>query len=686
MMPSVEITPFDSVPDATLDATLPWPPPTLLEQLDARREKQDPLLALWQETNRRRAQELALVHGRERYSFAQLEKGAQQLAQALLQRGVLPGDVLAVQGTRGVGTVVAQLAALKLACCYAPIDPLWPRAMQLARLQHSQASALLYCDAESIGHALPHSRIVNVLDDKVQNTAGIALPAATDIPVQQPLYLLYTSGSSGEPKGVLGTRLGLWQRVRWQWQQLPYRAGERQAQRTRLSFVDAVAEQWSALLAGVPLVIIDDQNVQDLHQLVEQVAEQNVTRLVLVPAMLQHLLDGDFKLAQRWQALRVCHCSGAVMPKALWQRAQDTLPQCCWVNLYGMTEAAADACAYWTPSPATATEVQRLAACETIPIGNALLGQRWLVSDSVDQEGGQNGDQGSDQGGNQKRQAHALFLAGDGLALGYHGNPRATAECFVPAIDQDHSNGRAGARMYATGDWVFHHATEEAGDLGLEFAGRRDQQVKVRGQRVELLAVEQCALRHPAVQECVALIVSKWDVLCLVLAPVTGAEITAATLRTFLHEHLAATMTPDLIDIRESLPHLWNGKLDRQTIACSLTRVEMDGTPPITATEQRLALLWREVLRCPPPLRESRFLALGGNSLKAALLLARLREAWALPIAVSDFFGLHTLAAQAEYLDRCARQAQVAAMASQWLPPTAETAVDDVDGYDVVDF
>lgn len=682
------------------------PTAALLDRLHGLRDQQEPLLALWQHTCQQFGAATALIHGEQHYSYAELAAWSSALAQRLLRGGVLPGDILALQGQRGVGCVVAQLAALKLACCYAPIDPQWPAAVQQQRLAQAQASVLLCCDDQAWAQPLNHPQAlaVKAVQDDIAETkaAALPLPQAQQIPHQQPLYLLYTSGSSGVAKGVLGTRLGLWQRLLWQWRHLPYQAGgrsncgshtcERQAQRSRLSFVDAVAETWSALLAGVPLVIVDDQQVQDLQQLALIVAQQKITRLVLVPAMLQHLLDGDFGIEDTWQALRYCHVSGALMPKALWQRARQALPQCRWINLYGMTEAAADACAYLAPALTSAdgNPAQEPATLHSVAIGNALPGQYCLLLSSDNtKENEQAKISVPESTATQDSLAKALFLTGDGLAQGYHQNPRATAESFLPACEatSDASAGEhvepgvpmaPGQRMYNTGDWMYRH------DHGLEFAGRRDQQVKVRGQRVELLALEHCVLNHPAVQECTALVVAKWDVLCLVLAVAKGAEITAATVRTFLHEHLAATMMPDLIDIRESLPHLWNGKLDRQAIAHSLIHAETQGTPPITATEQALALLWREVLRCSAPVRESLFLALGGNSLKAALLLARLREEWRVGISVRTFFALPTLQEQAEYLAGCLQRKTLAELAAKLEPDSANgDAGDDVD---VVDF
>lgn len=604
---------------------------------DAVEQQLDPLWAAWQQAWRQWPEAIALSAGEQRWTYAQLQTWAQALALQLRRSGLVPGSIVVIHGCRSAAQLAAQLAVLACGGCVLPLEPGLPSARRALILAQTQVAAWLECSAdEATEESEPIGPIIRVLDSEPTTAASSKDESSADeslVPALsqhnpaaalQPWYLLYTSGSSGQPKGVLGTRLGLWQRIRWQWQTYPYADGERVGWRTPLGFVDSFAEVWAPLLAGVPLVLLRDAQVRDLDQLIKVVEQEKISRLLLVPSLLDALLRAAPDLAQRWQHLRHLVCSGERWDLTLAQRAVSSLPACRCLNLYGMTEAAADATAIEVNAALLAQLDERGAA---LPIGRPMAQLQVQLAPSPNQQEGAE-----------------ILLSGPALALAYYRQPGLTAAAFLPNPDPS----QPGTRIYCSGDlgrW------DENGQL--HYLGRRDQQVQLRGQRVELGEIEQAALQHPAVALAVAQCPAAGAaagalVLSLALAP--DAQLTAQGLREFLQPRLAAYMMPALIEIREQLPLLHNGKIDRQALAAARLTGLTAGDEPATDNERELALIWQEILRCGPAGRSSSFFALGGNSLTAALVVSRIRAHWGVACSMADFFDHPQLDQQAALL------------------------------------
>jgi amino acid adenylation domain-containing protein len=294
------------------------------------------------------------------------------------------------------------------------------------------------------------------------------------VAADHPAYVIYTSGSTGMPKGVLGLHGATLNRLHWMWAAYPFAAEEVCCQKTSLNFVDAVWEIFGPLLQGIPTVIIPDVVVKDVQRLIHTLARHHVTRMVLVPSLLQVILDTATDLHSQLSSLQYWVTSGEALPVDLCQRFHHCLPQHTLINLYGSSEAAGDSTCY---------EIREACELRCVPIGRPIANTQVYVLDARLQPVpvGIPG---------------ALYIGGDGLARGYLRHPELTAERFLP-----HPWSQTpGARLYKTGDLA-----RCLPDGNLEFLGRLDYQVKLRGFRIELGEIEAVLGQHPAVRAAVVL-------------------------------------------------------------------------------------------------------------------------------------------------------------------------------------
>jgi amino acid adenylation domain-containing protein len=587
----------------------------------------------------------ALLHAGGPVTFGQLDLWSDDIAVAARDAGVAPGDVLAIVGERSAGAIAAMLGAAKCGAMYVPVEPHLPAARRASILADAQPAAIVILEgtARAICESVLESATAPVIKQTLPAHSARARFKASRYPRDIPFYLLYTSGSSGVPKGVIGTQRGLLNRLEWMWREFPFEAGERTAHRTNLGFVDSVAEIWGSLLSGVPLVIVEPAAVADIDALISIIARNEVSRIVMVPSLLRAVLSAGRPLAQEWPALRYCVTSGETLPPAVAAELTYILPQCGLINLYGMTEAAADVTAFTvdTSLPKTA-----------IPIGTPIDGMRISLMDDTLRPVAR-GERGH------------IYIGGVGLACGYHRRPSLTALSFIP----DPSGEHPGARLYSTGD---HGRVNTNGEL--EYLGRQDSQVKVRGHRIELAEIERHAREHPAITDCAAVVTEDGgDNLQLFASLRPQTELTAAELKSFLAERLPRYMVPAFVHVRNRLPLLPNGKIDRRSLAMlSIVRADT-GEPPASEAERRVALIWQELLRIDMPGRRGQFLELGGNSLKAALAVTRLRAAFEVDLTVPEFLDFRDLAHAAQVLER---RAAIKRMLKRTVADASSEAID----------
>ncbi|MFI5166712.1 MAG: amino acid adenylation domain-containing protein [Thermoanaerobaculales bacterium] len=545
----------------------------------------------------------AVLTETETASFADLNAYANQLARLLVTRGVTPGARVGVMLRRSLDATASLLAVLKAGGAFVPLDPGYPR----RRLEFMSRDADIRCllvQRRSEVPARDGKFPVVALEDERAVLAG--LPTSNlDIETRDHdlAFVIYTSGSTGTPNGVLGTHAAMLNRFRWMYDRYPFHGGEVVCQRTPLSFVDSVWETFGPLLAGIPSLIIPSGVEADAERLIALLSARSATRIVLVPSILASLLYACPDLPARIPSLTHWTLSGEAFGRDLAERLRagrgSVSPPLVILNLYGATEVAADAMCY---------EVRGDEVGSIIPIGHPISGVAAYVLDGH-QEKVADGEEGE------------LYLGGACVSPGYLGRPELNRLRFLP--DPFASEPRA--HIFRTGDRVRH-----TGERGFEYLGRVDQQVKIRGVRVELEEVEASLAAHPSVRTAVATLQKPEDGgdRLVVFFESTGQAASERELREFLGARVPLAMVAERIVPVTALPRLPNGKLDRHALSTAhVPRAEAppaasDGAPPQGGTandtlEIRLVGILAAALQCDHVSVTDDFFTLGGDSLAA---------------------------------------------------------------------
>nr|AAO17430.1 unknown [Pseudomonas aeruginosa]AAO17441.1 unknown [Pseudomonas aeruginosa] len=565
----------------------------------------------------------ALAFGEERLDYAELNRRANRLAHALIERGIGADRLVGVAMERSIEMVVALMAILKAGGAYVPVDPEYPEERQAYMLEDSGVQLLL-----SQSHLkLPLAQGVQRIDldqadawleNHAENNPGVELNG------ENLAYVIYTSGSTGKPKGAGNRHSALSNRLCWMQQAYGLGVGDTVLQKTPFSFDVSVWEFFWPLMSGARLVVAAPGDHRDPAKLVALINREGVDTLHFVPSMLQAFLQ-DEDVASCTSLKRIV-CSGEALPADAQQQVFAKLPQAGLYNLYGPTEAAIDV-THWT-----CVEEGK----DAVPIGRPIANLACYILDG-NLEPVPVGVLGE------------LYLAGRGLARGYHQRPGLTAERFVA------SPFVAGERMYRTGDLARYRA-----DGVIEYAGRIDHQVKLRGLRIELGEIEARLLEHPWVREAAVLAVDGRQLVGYVVLESEGGDWREA-----LAAHLAASLPEYMVPAQwlalERMPLSPNGKLDRK----ALPKIEAeDGlgeyVAPASEPERQLAAIWADVLGRERVGVTDNFFALGGDSIVSIQVVSRARQA-GLQLSPRDLFQLQNIRKLAE---RCSAAAPVAEPAS----------------------
>ncbi|MDB6001436.1 MAG: hypothetical protein JWP52_3135, partial [Rhizobacter sp.] len=416
-----------------------------------------------------RPNDTAFLCGDAVLSHGELHRRSGQLARWLAQHGAAPETLVGIALDRSFDAVVAVLAVFKTGAGYLPLDVAYPPERLRFMLGDSGARLVVTRDEWRETFSRPGLEVVCVDGDaaRIAGCQGTLPRHAFD--AGRLAYALYTSGSTGRPKGVANTHRQLMNRLEWMWAAYPFAPGEVGCQKTALNFIDSLWELFGPLLRGVPTVILPDAALKDLSVLVDELGRHHVTRIWLVPSLLRVLLDTQPDLAERAPSLRFWVASGEVLPSELYAEFTRRLPEATLYNLYGTSEVW-DA-TWWDPADGGD-------ATWRVPIGKPIANLECLVLDAHMQPlpVGVPGE---------------LHVGGAGLPRGYLNRPDLSEQRLPPHPFSD----KAGDRLYRTGDVVRWRP-----DGQLEFVGRRDQQLKIRGFRVEPGEVEAVLLTHPGVR------------------------------------------------------------------------------------------------------------------------------------------------------------------------------------------
>jgi amino acid adenylation domain-containing protein len=588
----------------------------------------EPLLHRWIERQAALTPDATAVVGEsESLTYRELDVRANRLARRLRRLGVRVDEPVAICAERSPALVVGLLAILKAGGVYLPLDPSYPSERLAFMIEDgldglAKPVLLAQVDLLAASVAGAGARLVDL--DAAAGPAGEAdgIPLDGGAGADNLAYVIYTSGSTGRPKGVMSTHRGIVNRIAWMQRAYGLTPADRVLQKTPVSFDVSVWELFWPLVVGARLVLARPGGHRDPAYLMRRIEEQEVTTLHFVPSMLQVFLAQPG--LGRCRSLRRVMASGEALPAELAARFHEILGGALGTaelhNLYGPTEAAVDVTAHRTlPGPAR----------RAVPIGRPIanLGLWLLDAELQPVPLGVPGE---------------LYIGGTGLARGYLRRPGLTAERFVP-----HPLGRPGERLYRTGDLARFSVDGE-----IEFLGRTDDQVKLRGFRIEPGEIEAALAGHPAVRE--AAVVAREEgpgevrLAAYVVPAGPGPGPEAGELRDALRRILPEHMVPADFTLVDALPLTPSGKVDRGALRARLPADELapaaePGGDLETEIEELVAGIWQDLLRRGPIGRDDNLFDVGAHSILAIEFTSRVYDALGLEIPLRLLFESPTV-------------------------------------------
>ncbi len=574
----------------------------------------------FEEVARARPDTVAVEAGGDRVSYGELDRRANRLAWSLRGLGAGPESLIGVCVDRSAELAVALLAVAKAGAAFVPLD----RRMPVERVRSIVGDAPLRViiaqdELRSRLETLPVRLLVEPADAPRPDEA--TAPPTVALALENAAFCYYTSGSTGEPKGVVTDHRCAAGRLAWLRQRYPLVSGDRVVHKTPLIFDVAVWEIFGTLAAGATVLMADPGAEADVTHLGQLLSTERTRFVHFVPSMLSSFLD--LAPARPYPGLRWVQVSGEAVPAALLDRFTGHFTAE-FHNLYGQTET----------SEVAAWEGRTSPSLVRVPIGRQIGLYRLFVLDEALRPvpPGVPGE---------------LCVAGlGGLARGYHRHPSLTAERFVP----NPFPAEPGERLYRTGDLVV-----STSDGTLTHLGRLDQQAKIRGCRVETGEVEAVLARHPTVRQCAVMARPDGQGVSQLVAYVVGDGLSIDRLGAHAARYLPSYMLPEVYVALDALPLTPSGKLDRQSLPdpTAADRAARAGDdPPQGLVEEALCGMWQEVLGVEKIGRTDDFFDIGGNSLRSLQVLTRIRAVFDVDVPVSVFFAGPTIEALAAGVER----------------------------------
>ena len=564
----------------------------------------------------------------EQVSYRDLNCSGNQLAHFLVKRGAGPRQIIGLCLHRSIEQIRGLLAILKTGATVLPLDPTYPRARLARILDEAQPRMIVTNLALSAQLSGENISLVCVdgPDATLVNSACSSNLDAAVVP-RDPAYVLFTSGSTGSPKGCIGLHNGSVNRIHWMWNAYDFGPSDVFAHRTSLNFVDSLWETFGALGHGIPLVLVPEGLEKDVDGFVDFLAEHAVTHLVLVPSLLMAILETGRDLDQDLPALRSLVTSGESLPGKLLQRFRAAFPRRRILNTYGTTE-------FWDATCFDATS--QTASEGVVSIGRPLPNVRCYILDAWS-EPVPPGVWGE------------LHVGSDGFAAEYLNRPDLTRKKYVIDCFSDNPADR----LCRTGDLA-----RFLPDGTIEFRGRADRQLKVRGFRVEPAEIEALLNHRPGIASSTveAQLTAAGEVQLvayLVPSAATGIDADPEVLRQYLKESLPDYMLPHAFVRLEKLPLTPSGKIDRLALPAPgrEDRTSCPYVAPRSATESKLRAIWADVLGRQKLVVHDDFFRLGGHSLLAAQLMARVCDALQVNLPLQCLFEAPTVAELASSVD-----------------------------------
>lgn len=559
---------------------------------------------------------IATIAGENRLTYKDLHEKADQLAQTLIGRGVVPNQPVAVCLERSNEMIIAILAILKAGGAYVPLDPAYPTS-HLAYIVNDTQAKVIVTEKRFAPLFEKMEHVFFLLMDEPQNTLTSRLPYPEVAP-DHAAYIIYTSGSTGQPKGVVINHESIVNRLLWMqhiYQLQP--ESDIVLQKTTYCFDVSVWEFFWPLITGAKLLFAKPGGHKESRYLKALIEQERITTVHFVPSMLEvfllHIEKGDCPSLQR------VICSGEALLPAHVNSFNATLPRATLHNLYGPTEAAVDV-SYW--------EAPKDKETVLVPIGKPVANTRLYIvrEDGLPCGIGVPGE---------------LHIAGIQLAKGYLNRPELTREKFV-------YSPVAKERVYKTGDLAYWLP-----DGNIAYLGRIDQQVKIRGHRIELGEIEQVLLKAPSVmQSAVTAFEPAAGVKQLYAYVVTDGNADGQQIRDFVASKLPDFMVPSAVIVINEMPLTANGKLNRGALSKPTDNNYQHTTyqEPETNIEKTMAQIWATYLQLPQIGRKDHFFQAGGNSLTATRVAIAIQKEWGVELSVRDMFQYPVLEALCKYV------------------------------------
>ena len=598
-------------------------------------EREAGIIELFEREVEERRDAVAVEHGAERVSYGELNRRGNRLGRYLRSKGVGAEEVVGICLERGIEMMVGLIGILKAGGAYLPLDPTYPKQQFQFMLENAQARILL--TESRLMEVLPENDAQIICLDL--NWNEIAREPGEDLNFphapESLAYLIYTSGSTGWPKGVMVRHGSLANYVRAARVEYAMGSGDRVLQLTSICFDYSADEIYPCLASGATLVLRTESTLASAPTFLRQCRDWAIT-VAMPPTAFLHELIGALEATGRQlpPAMRLAATGGeTILPDRLAQWRRKVGQSVPLINTYGPTEATIVS----TMCDLSRTPDEKIAR-RHLPIGRPVKNVQTYVLDER-------------LGPALIGVSGELHIAGAGLARGYFNRPDLTAEGFIP----NPYSKAPGARMYRSGDLACYQSDGE-----LEFIGRIDQQVKVRGFRIETGGIETVLNRHPGVRESAVVPHENHpgDIrLAAYLVPEAGREIDLESLRAALKASLPDYMTPVVFTILERLPKTANDKIDRRRLPRPdqvRAQLDRDYLAPRDALELKLAEIWEELLNVRPIGVRENFFELGGHSLLAVRLMARIEGLKGRSIPLATLFQAPTIESQAGWLRQAA--------------------------------
>lgn len=541
-------------------------------------------------------EQIALKFEKETLTYREMNNRINNFANELIESGVKPGDFIGICLDRSIEMVISLIGILKVGAAYVPMDPENP-VNRIADLIKDSGISMLITNQRLKEKISSSTQRIKCIEEKGEMAAYRFIKNPNvEVSEKDMAYMLYTSGSTGKPKGVIVSHRAICNRLLWKQDYFKLSNNDRVLQKTPYTFDVSIWEFFWPLITGACLVIAKPNGHKDPNYLVNIIQEENISTVHFVPSMLQEFIEEDIG---NCTSLKRVLCSGEALPFDLQQRffakSESDL-----FNLYGPTEAAIDV-SCWKCIRDDKNKIVSIGK----PISNIQL---YILNNELQPVPiGVTGE---------------LFIGGVGLAEGYHQQPAITEERFIASPFSTNSK----ERLYRTGDLAAYSLNGN-----IEYKGRTDYQIKIRGFRVELGEIEAVISSHPIIRDCVVLyteMVTGMGHLAAYLVTNQNDNIEIKELQEYIRQFLPYYMVPTSWTILDNMPLTSSGKADRKQLPAPdfMLNIQGEYVPARDILEWKLVRIWEEILHVKPIGVRNTFVELGGHSLLAVRLMTLIKK------------------------------------------------------------